>query len=67
MSASGWVHIDVERIKKITEKAMLVTLEDGDLWIPLSQVDEPDNFEEGDEDITVSVTEWFSKKQELSE
>jgi hypothetical protein len=65
MSASQWVHLDVDRIKKITDKAMLVELDGDDHWLPLSQVSEPETFEEGDEDVTVSITEWIAEQKGL--
>lgn len=70
MSQSGYVHLDVARVVKITEKAMLVKLACDDesnvgRWIPLSQVADADNYEEGDENLTVSVTEWWAKKEGL--
>jgi hypothetical protein len=67
MSASNWVHLDDCTIKHITDKAMLVECDlfDEALWIPLSQVDEPDKFEVGDEGITVSVSEWWAKKNNI--
>lgn len=62
----GWVHLDVSLVKRETEKAFLLRLEDGsEVWVPRSQVSEPDDYEEGDEDCTVSVTEWFAEKEGL--
>lgn len=67
MSASNWVDLEDCTIVKVTEKAMLVECDqlDGQTWIPLSQVDDPEKFETGDEDITVSVTEWWAKKNDI--
>ena len=65
MSASNWVHLDVDRITRITEKAMQVEIGDESIWLPLSQVSEPETFDEGDEDITVSVTEWIAQQKGL--
>lgn len=66
MSASNYVHLDVAEIKKITDKAMLVDIEDEEVWIPLSQIADAENYQEGDTDCTVSVTEWFAGKEGLS-
>jgi len=54
-------------IKKITEKAYLVTLvnEDNkkvDEWIPKSQITETDCLAEGDEG-TMSIAAWILKKR----
>lgn len=64
MGASNWHYLEVVRIIKITDKAMLVELEDQQLWIPLSQIEEGE-WEEGDENVEFGVTEWFAKKEGL--
>ena len=65
MGASNWVHLDVDRIKRITDKAMLVEIDGEDVWLPLSQVDNPSRFDEHDEDITVSITSWLANEKGL--
>lgn len=52
-------------IEKITEKAMLVSIGDEWIWLPLSQVADADDYEEGDEDCTISVTEWIAREKGL--
>jgi hypothetical protein len=63
MSFSGYVHIEVDLIKKITEKAFLVKTNDFDVWLPKSQIADPEDYEEGDENITLSITEWIAKQK----
>jgi hypothetical protein len=67
MGHSSWVHLDDCTIKHVTANAILVECElfEEAMWIPLSQVDEPDKFEAGDTDITVSVSEWWAKKNNI--
>ena len=67
MSASNWVYLDDCTIKHITDKAMLVECEEFDepKWIPLSQVEDPDKFDIGDEEITVGVSSWWAQKNGL--
>lgn len=65
VSHSHWVHLDVELVKKVTEKAMLVVVGGEEYWLPLSQVSEGEKYEEGDADLTVSVTEWIAKQKGL--
>ena len=64
MGASGWVHIDVERIMRETDAAFLVRLTHewgGDqIWLPKSQVSDGGNYSEGDVDLTMSITEWIA-------
>jgi hypothetical protein len=64
-TASDWIYIEAIRIVHITESAMLVELEDQSVWLPLSQVDEVDRLEEGDENITIGITPWIAEKNGL--
>jgi hypothetical protein len=62
VSASNYVHLEVERIQRVTDKALLLLLKDGEeVWIPLSQVADGYDYQEGDENCTVSVTEWIAE------
>ena len=68
MSYSGWVHLNVRVIARETEKAFKVFLEDGGepLWLPKSQVADAENYNAGDRDCVVSITEWFANEKGLS-
>lgn len=67
MTASNYVDLAIETIKRVTDAAMLVELEDGDeIWIPLSQVADAEIYEAGDENLEISVTEWWANKQGIS-
>lgn len=58
-----YVEISAE-IKYMTEKAVLVNDGDRDVWIPKSQIDEPDELEEG---VAAGffIKKWFAKKEGL--
>jgi hypothetical protein len=65
MSASNWHHLFFQEILRVTEKAILVLLEDGDeIWLPLSQV-EPGDYRAGDQDGSLCITEWIAKEKGL--
>jgi hypothetical protein len=68
MSSSSWTHLDVSRIVRKTERAMLIQLEHtGDqVWIPLSQVSDEEGYSEGDVNCTVSISEWFADKEGIT-
>jgi hypothetical protein len=63
MSASRWVHLEECSVKVVTERAILVEYEGEELWFPLSQVSEGDQYENGDEGVTISVTEWIADQK----
>lgn len=66
MSSSRYVHLDVDLILKRTDKALLLRVGDEEHWIPLSQIADADDFEEGDENCTVSITDWIANERGLS-
>lgn len=66
MSASGYVHIEVDEVVRETEKAFLVRIEDEEIWLPRSQVADDADYAEGDVDCTISVTEFIAKEKGLS-
>jgi len=64
---SDWIHLDVEEILNGTDKAFLVRLEDGEeVWLPVSQIADPDDYEVGDTDCTISISAWLAKEKGLS-
>jgi hypothetical protein len=63
MGQSNWVWLEGCRVKKITAAAILIEYDDEEHWIPISQIDQPDRLEQGDEDITIGVTEWIAKQK----
>jgi hypothetical protein len=65
MSASGYVHLEDCTVKKLTEKAALIEYGDEQHWIPLSQIADADELQEGDE-RTVSITQWLADQKGLS-
>lgn len=65
MGFSSWVHLDVDRIVRETDAAFLIEIDGERHWIPKSQVSGSDRLSEGDEDVTVSVTEWIADQKGL--
>jgi hypothetical protein len=64
---ADWVHLDVDEIKAETAKAFLLRLESGEeVWIPKSQISDADDYEKGDTNAVVSVTEWIAKQNGLA-
>lgn len=67
MSASRYIHLDVARIERETDKAFLLILEDGEeVWIPKNQIADVDDYEEGDTNCSVSVTIWIAEQKGLA-
>lgn len=65
MSYGQYVHLDVERVVRETEKALLLLVEGEELWVPKSVVSAPGEYAEGDENCTVSVAAWWAGKNGL--
>ncbi len=67
MSEQEWVHLDFAVIRKETDKAFNVQLEDGSIhWFPKSQVADADDYKAGDRNGVISVTAWIAEQKELS-
>lgn len=64
-SSDRWVYIEVDRIKWETEKAFLCVRGDEEFWIPKTQVADYEDYEEGDEDVGMSVTRWIATEKGL--
>lgn len=62
---SEFVLVKVDRVQKLTDKAALCVLGENEVWVPLSQVENPEELEEGFEDVEISVAEWFARKEGL--
>lgn len=67
MSFGEYVHLDVEEILHETDKAFRIKLKSGEeTWMPKSQVSDADNYNVGDKNLTLSVTEWIASQKGLS-
>lgn len=65
-SNRGWVHIDVAEILRETDKAFKVRLESGEeYWLPKSQISDADDYNEGDVNATMSITQWIADQNEI--
>lgn len=64
MSASNYVHIDVEEILRETDAAFYVLLPSGEeTWLPKSQIADADDYNKGDKDCTLSITQWIARQK----
>lgn len=67
MSASNWIHLDDVFVIKVTDSAFLIEVDDEQHWIPRSQVADPDDYKQGDQNASMSITEWIAKQKNLAE
>jgi len=65
MSASNYVHIHVDEIAKETNAAFLCVIDGEETWLPKSQVADPEDYSEGDCDLTLSITAWLAAEKGL--
>lgn len=63
MGASSWVHVTVEKIERETNAALLLLIGGRRHWVPKSQIADPDTYAVGDQDVTVSLTEWIAQEK----
>lgn len=62
MAASNYVHLEDCTIIRETAMAFMIGYDGGEYWIPKSQIADPDTYDEGDEGVTVSITEFIADK-----
>lgn len=62
MSASSYVHLEDCTIVRETADAFRVGYQGHQRWIPKSQVSDAGQYEQGDADVILSITEWIANK-----
>jgi hypothetical protein len=65
MSSSGYVHLEVEEITGETEMAFFLKVDGQEVCVPKSQIADAKDYSVGDENCTVSVTEWIARQKGL--
>lgn len=60
---SQYHYLDVDLILKEGDKAFLCIVDGEEIWIPKSQMPDWDDYNEGDKDVELAVTEWYAEKQ----
>lgn len=63
--AKKYVEVDFDLFKTETSKAALFIIDDEEVWIPWSQIEEGQNLQTGRVNGRVSVTEWIAKEKQL--
>ncbi len=57
------VVVGIATVVKDSDKAVLVRLEDGEVWVPKSQIHDDSEVWKSDQTGTLIVTRWFAEKQ----
>ena len=63
MSASGYVHVEVEEITGETEMAFFLVIEGEQVCIPKSQIADADDYAVGMKNPTISLTVWICEQK----
>lgn len=59
------VEIEVDRVERVTDKAMLCVIDGESHWIPLSQISETDCEDRNDSGYIV-IPMWLAEEKELA-
>jgi hypothetical protein len=65
MSSSNYIEIEVEEIKAATDKALLCVIDGEETWLPRSQVDGGENFENGEKNVSMYITQFIAREKGL--
>jgi hypothetical protein len=60
------VTLTVLKVVAETDLALLLELEEDQVWVPKSVITGADEIDVGDEDIEVEVAEWFAEREGLA-
>lgn len=63
MSASKYVYLEDCDVIKVTDKAALVVYDDEQIWLPLSQMSDPEDLVQGETGVTIGITEWIANEK----
>jgi len=55
----------VERIVRVTDKAVLVRVDGDDYWFPRSTIEDGEDIEAGHEELDLHVQEWVLEERGL--
>lgn len=67
MGASNFIHLEGVKVIAVAEKALLIRLKKNEYWLPKTQVADAEDYEEGDEDCGMSITDWIANEKGISE
>lgn len=59
-----YVTIEIDKIKRATDLAVLAEIGGSEYWIPRSVIEDGDDLDEGDFG-EINVAEWFAQKEGL--
>lgn len=66
MGQSHYVHLEDCRIVRESAAALLIEYDGEEHWIPRSQIADHEIYDEGDEGVTVSITEWIADQKGIT-
>lgn len=58
------IEIDIDRIKLETDKAILVIIDDEEIWLPKSQITYNENHDP-DKPQEIEISEWIAEQKGL--
>jgi hypothetical protein len=65
--AAEYIHLEVEEVVASTAKALLLRIDGDEVWVPRFVIADDEDYERGDKGATISVLEWWAKKEGIGE
>lgn len=59
------VEVEVDRVIRTTDKAVLCLIEDEEIWLPWSQIDEGSEIESVGDSGTIYIPQWLADEKGL--
>ena len=60
-----YVEVDFEEFAHETDAAALFIIDNAEVWIPWSQIEDGQNLVKGQQDGRVSITQWIAEQKGL--
>lgn len=64
LETPGYTYITAD-IRAVTDRAVLIWDGDREVWIPKSQIEDPQEFHRGETGIEILMTEWCAREKGL--
>ena len=65
MGKSSWVWLENCDVLRVTTQAIIIEYDGEQIWLPQSQVDEPERLDAGDCGVTIGITEWIANQKDI--
>lgn len=64
LETPGFVYVTAD-IRNVTDRAVLIFDGKREVWVPRSQIEDPEEFHRGEVGVEILMTEWIAREKGL--